>query len=139
MAGTFSLQIVTPEREVFNALVQSVSLPGTEGSLGIMRNHAPIVAALEPGLVEVRDAEAGSMRMAIGGGFFQMLNNEAIILADSAEDSSAIDAARAHEAEARASSRLAGKMEPAAEMQRERAEAALKRARARLRVASGGR
>ena len=102
-----------------------------------MRNHAPIVAALLPGLIEVRDADSGTVRMAIGGGFFQMLNNEAIILADSAEDAGAIDAARAREAEQRATSRLAGKMEPAAEMQRERAEAALKRARARLKVASG--
>jgi F-type H+-transporting ATPase subunit epsilon len=139
MAGTFPLSIVTPEREVFSAPVQSISLPGVEGAFGIMAGHAPIMAALDAGLVVVRDAENGEQRMAVGGGFFQMVGNQATLLADSVEMAGDIDASRARESEQRATSRLAGQMEPAAELQRERAEAALKRARARLRVATGGR
>lgn len=137
MAGTFNLQIVTPEREVFNALVTQVSLPGSEGSFGVMAHHAPIVAALNAGLVEVYDADNSPIRMAIGGGFFQMMSEQAIVLADSAENSADVDLERARQAESRARSRLAGQIEPAQEMQRERAEAALKRAQARLRVAVG--
>ena len=139
MAGTFPLSIVTPEREVFGAPITSISLPGVEGSFGVMAGHAPIMAALDAGLVVVRGTEAGEQRMAIGGGFFQMVGDKATLLADSVEIAADIDIERAREAEQRATSRLAGRMEPAAEIQRERAEAALKRARARLRVASGGR
>ena len=139
MAGTFPLSIVTPEREVFAAPVQSISLPGVEGSFGIQRGHAPIMAALDAGLVVVRDADNAEQRMAIGGGFFQMIGNTATLLADSVEAQSDINVERARQAEQRATSRLAGRMEPAVEVQRERADAALKRARARLRVASGGR
>ncbi len=139
MAGTFPLSIVTPEREVFNAPIQSISLPGMEGSFGVMAGHAAIMAALEAGLVQVRGADGMEQRMAIGGGFFQMVADKATLLADSVEMAADINLDRAREAEQRASSRLAGKMEPAVELQRERADAALKRARARLRVASGGR
>jgi F-type H+-transporting ATPase subunit epsilon len=83
------------------------------------------------------DDQGREQRLAIGGGFFQVVNNDAILLADSAEYSADIDAARAQEAERRARSRLAGELEPAQEVQRDRAEAALKRAKARLRVAAG--
>jgi F-type H+-transporting ATPase subunit epsilon len=137
MAGTFNLQIVTPEREVFNGPVEQVTLPGMEASFGVLRNHAPLIAALEPGLVNIFDDQAQRHRMAIGGGFFQVADNKAIILADSAELASSINVERAREAEQRARSRLAGKIEPEQELQRERAETALKRARARLRVAIG--
>lgn len=139
MAGTFPLSIVTPEREVFAAPIQSVSLPGAEGSFGVMSGHSAIMAALDAGLVVVRGADNAEQRMAIGGGFFQMVGDKATLLADSVELTTDIDVNRAREAEQRATSRLSGKMEPAVEVQRERADAALKRARARLRVASGGR
>jgi F-type H+-transporting ATPase subunit epsilon len=137
MAGTFNLRIATPEREVFNGMVESVSLPGLDGRFGILRNHAPLVAALDAGLVDVYDADGQEIRIAIGGGFFEVLTNEAILLADSAEFSQDIDLARAREAEQRARSRLAGQVEPEHLIQRERANAALKRAQNRLRVASG--
>lgn len=137
MAGTFTLQIVTPEREVFNRVVRQVSLPGMEGQFGVLRGHAPLVAALDPGMVEIWDEQDGELRMAIGGGFFQVSNNQAMILADSAEMSTDISLERAQEAERRARARMAGQMEAGHEMQRDRAEASLKRARARLKVASG--
>jgi F-type H+-transporting ATPase subunit epsilon len=138
MAGTFNLQIVTPEREIFNGPVESVTVPGMQSSFGVLRNHAPLIAALEPGLVDIYDAEAREIRIAVGGGFFQVAKNQAMVLADSAEIATEINVERAREAESRARSRLAGRMEPEAELQRERAEAALRRARARLRIATGG-
>ena len=137
MAGTFNLQIVTPEREVFNGPVEQIVLPGMESSFGVLRNHAPLIAALEAGLLQVFDADGTEIRMAVGGGFFQVAKNQAILLADSVETSGDIDIERAQAAETRARARLAGEVDEAFELQRERADAALKRARARLRVASG--
>jgi F-type H+-transporting ATPase subunit epsilon len=137
MAGIFNLQIVTPEREIFNQTVSQVTLPGMAGQFGVLRNHAPLVAALEPGLVQVWDQTDTEIRMAVGGGFFQVSNNQAMILADSAELVQDIDVARAQEAEQRARQRLAGQLEPRSELQLQRAEASLKRSQARIRVASG--
>ncbi len=137
MAGTFNLQIVTPEREVFSGQVEQISLPGIEGSFGVLHNHAPLIAALEPGLLQIWDGEGNEIRMAIGGGFFQVAKNQAMVLADSAEMSTEIDVERARAAESRAQSRLAGQVDENFQLQRDRAEAALKRARARVRVASG--
>jgi F-type H+-transporting ATPase subunit epsilon len=136
MAGTFQLQIVTPEREVFNAPVDSVRLPGSEGSFGVLRGHAPLIAALEAGAVEIIDADGGRSVMAIGGGFFQVSDNVAMVLADSAEFAQDINADRARESETRARSRLTGEVDPGFQLQRDRAEAALKRARVRQRLAN---
>lgn len=137
MAGLFNLQIVTPEREVFNGPVESVSLPGVEAGFGVLRNHAPLIAALAPGQVTFYDADAKENRIAIGGGFFQVVANQAIILADSAEFASEINLERARASESRARSRLAGQVEAAPLLQRSRAEDALKRAVVRQKVAAG--
>ncbi len=134
--ATFNLQIVTPEREIYNQSVDSAVLPGVEGSFGVLSGHAPLIAALEPGLVRVTDDAGAEMRMFVGGGFFQVANNQAMLLADSAEMAAEINPDRAREAETRAQSRLAGQLETQ-ELQRERAEASLKRARARMRVSAG--
>lgn len=137
MAGTFNLQIVTPEREVFSGPVEMVSLPGLDGSFGVLRGHAPLIAALDAGLVSIFDPDGAESRMAVGGGFFQVANNEAIILADSAELSSEINLERAQESLTRAQARLEGKIDGDFQLQRDRADNALKRARTRLKVASG--
>ena len=134
--ATFTLSVVTPEREIFTAPVESVQAPGMEGSFGVMANHAPMVAALLPGLVRITDADGRELRLFVGGGFFQVSNNTAQLLADSAEFATDINAERAKAAEERALNRLSGKFEGEV-LQRERAEGALQRARARTRVASG--
>ena len=133
--ATYTFQIVTPEQEIFNAPVQSAVLPGSEGSFGVMANHAPLVAALAPGTVQITDEDNRELRLFVGGGFFQVSNNTAMLLADSAEFASDINVDRAREAESRATGRLAGQLETE-NMQRERASESLQRARARLRVAS---
>jgi F-type H+-transporting ATPase subunit epsilon len=136
MAGTFNLQIVTPEREVFNHDVQSVRLPGMNGSFGVLRNHAPLIAALEPGEVDVIDNDSNEHIFAIGGGFFQVSSNQAILLADSAAEPGAIDLAREEEIEREARERLAEQLGPGFEKEREAAEKALKGAQARRRIAT---
>lgn len=133
MAGTFSLQIVTPEREVYASQVESVSLPGLQSHFGVLRNHAPLIAALEPGVVRIIDGELKEINLAVGGGFFQVAQNQAILLADSAEFPHEINLERVRESETKARSRLDGQLE-GEEMAREEAEAALKRARVRMRL-----
>lgn len=133
MAGTFSLQIVTPEREVYSSQVESVSLPGMQSHFGVLRNHAPLIAALEPGVVRIIDAELKEINLAVGGGFFQVAQNQAILLADSAEFPHEINLDRVRASETKARSRLEGQLE-GEEMAREEAEAALKRARVRMRL-----
>lgn len=133
--ASFNLQIVTPEREVYNESVDSVTLPGLEGSFGVLANHAPLLAALDAGLVRITDSDMRDIRLFVGGGFFQVSKNKAMLLADSAEFAAEIDVDRARRAEQTALDRLAGKLDDV-EAKRADAEAALKRARARIRVAA---
>ncbi len=105
MAGIFNLQIVTPEREVFNGPVEMVSLPGLDGSFGVLRNHAPLIAALDAGVVSIFDPDGAEDKLAIGGGFFQVAKNQAIILADSAEFAHEINLEQAQESLTQAQSR----------------------------------
>lgn len=137
MAGIFNLQIVTPEREVFNGPVEMVSLPGLDGSFGVLRNHAPLIAALDAGVASVFDPDGAEQKLAIGGGFFQVANNQAIILADSAEFAHEINLESAQELLNQAQSRLEGKMDEEFQDKREALEAELKRARTRIKVATG--
>jgi F-type H+-transporting ATPase subunit epsilon len=78
----FSLQIVTQQKTVFNQSVTALTMPGEDGSFGVLAHHAPIIAVLKAGPVEIR---VGStvLKVEIGGGFFEMENNKATLLADS--------------------------------------------------------
>ena len=131
---SFKLEIVTPEGIVLQQDAVSVVVPGAEGSLGILANHAPLMAELTIGEVQIRDADGNIERLAISGGFMEVASNTVRILADTAEKPQEIDVHRAEQAVARAKERLT-----AADtgMDMVRAEAALKRAINRLRVARG--
>jgi len=136
MSATFNLQIVTPEREIYNAPVESLRLPGMEGSFGVLRGHAPIVAALEPGIVHMVDGEIRRQTIVIGGGFFQIADNKAILLADSAEYSHEIDPQAALADEQQARSELEEKLGPEFQAQRQAAAQSLKLAQIRQRASS---
>jgi F-type H+-transporting ATPase subunit epsilon len=136
MAATYNLQIVTPEREIFNASVESIRLPGMDGSFGVLRNHAPIVAALDAGIVYMIDGEIRHQSLVIGGGFFQMANNKAILLADSAQFTHEIDTEVAQAEERQARAKLEQEMGPEFAAQREAAAQALKLAQIKQRASS---
>jgi F-type H+-transporting ATPase subunit epsilon len=126
-----SLQIVTPERIVFEEDgVASVTLPGIEGELTVLPSHAPLMTELQPGALYFRKG-GEETDVALSGGFLEVRDDKVVVLADSAERSDEIDAARAEEARNRAQAELAtreGAMDIAAVM------ASLERAQARLRV-----
>ncbi|WP_368293390.1 F0F1 ATP synthase subunit epsilon [Dehalobacter sp. TBBPA1] len=130
MAGTFNFVVVAPAGEVLNTEVEFILAPGAEGELGILANHSPLIANLVIGVV--RYTQNGKVeKMAIGGGFLEVVQNKATILADTAELAESIDVARAEAAKERAEKRLGEKQ---AETDIIRAEVALKRAVTRLRA-----
>ena len=93
--------IVTQERTVFSGEVDAVSLPGSEGRMGILPNHLPLLTTLGFGEVIVRTNNQEEY-FAIGGGFAEVQPDKVIILADSAEHADEIDEDRAQKARERA-------------------------------------
>jgi len=124
------LDVVTAERVVFSDEVDVIIAPGTEGQLGVLPHHTPLMTMLKPGELLVRkDGEEFSL--VITGGFLEVRPNRVIVLADAAERVEEIDMARAEEARRRAQERL---KERIPEVDAARAQAALLRALARLEV-----
>lgn len=94
-------EIVTQERTVFSGQVDTVNLPGSEGRMGILPNHTPLLTTLDFGEVIVRTGGQEEF-FAIGGGFAEVQPDKVIVLADSAEHVAEIDVQRAEEARRRA-------------------------------------
>src|SRR5687768_11128554 len=95
------VEIITQERKVYDGEADSVNARGTEGEMGILPKHAPLVTALGFGEVKVRHGGTEEL-FAVGGGVLQVAHDHVIILADSAEQADEIDMARAEEARRRA-------------------------------------
>jgi F-type H+-transporting ATPase subunit epsilon len=85
MAATFQLSILTPERSVFEGDVEYVEVPGSEGYLGVLAHHAALVTSLASGTLTLRRAGGSVEKHALSGGFFEVSNNRATVLADSVE------------------------------------------------------
>ncbi|MHB0998989.1 MAG: F0F1 ATP synthase subunit epsilon [Armatimonadota bacterium] len=131
---TFKLEIVTPESIVLKQEAVSIVVPGVDGSLGILADHAPLMAELTSGVIRMRDANGDESCMAVSGGFMEVSSNTVRILADTAELACNIDLQRAEEALRRAEERLRSVTQ---DVDVSRAEAALKRALARIRALRG--
>jgi F-type H+-transporting ATPase subunit epsilon len=95
------VEIVTQERIVFEDEVDSVNLPGSEGRLGILPNHSPLLTTLAYGEVIIKKGGQEDY-FAVGGGFAEVQPEKVIVLADSAERSDEIDMDRAKQARSRA-------------------------------------
>ncbi|MGB1931636.1 MAG: ATP synthase F1 subunit epsilon [Flavobacteriales bacterium] len=76
------LEIITPEKKVFQGEVNSVQLPGTNGKFEVLNNHAPIISTLTKGDVRVIDSNNKTELFEINGGVIEMQNNKIIILAE---------------------------------------------------------
>ncbi len=130
------LDIVTAERMVYSDDVDLVVAPGSEGQLGILPHHTPLMTALLPG--ELRIKKGGEeLLLAITGGFLEVRPDRVVILADAAERAEEIDVSRAEAARKRAQERLTQRRELG--IDGVRAEASLRRSLARLRVAETAR
>ena len=129
--ATVKLDIVTAEKLIYSGDVDIVIAPGSEGQLGILPHHAPLMTALDAGELIARKGTE-EYTLAISGGFLEVLPDRIIVLADAAERAEEIDISRAEAAKKRAQDSLthsASQVEVAA------AEAALHRAIARIEVA----
>ena len=84
MANLFKLSILTPEKMVFEGDVEYVEAPGTEGYFGVLAHHAALVTALATGTLMLRGANGAEERWHVAGGFFEVSNNVATVLADTA-------------------------------------------------------
>ena len=130
----FRLSIVTPEKVFYEADIMSLTVPGTEGYLGILSNHAPLITALKPGKIEFRDSDDKLRSLAVTAGFLEVSGNVATLLADAVEDVEEIDIERARAAYNRAWERLkaAGRIDGGDDLAS--ARAALGRAANRIRL-----
>jgi len=133
MPESFQLTVLTPERTLLDERVVSIIAPGSEGYLGVLANHAPLITALAPGKLNVRTPGGESHLFALSGGFLEVSQNRAVVLADAMEEPGDIDVERAKRAAERARERL---KEIGARWDVDRAEAALKRALNRIKVAA---
>lgn len=125
----FKLSIVSPEKTLYEDDVESLVAPGVDGYLGILSNHAPLITSLASGKLEIRDSAKMEKIASISGGFLEVSNNTATILADAVEFVEEIDLSRAQDALQRAEERL--NMAPG-KIDLPRARAALTRARNRI-------
>jgi F-type H+-transporting ATPase subunit epsilon len=126
------LDIVTAERMVYSDDVDLVVAPGSEGQLGILPHHTPLMTALLPGEMRIKRGSE-ELLLAITGGFLEVRPDRVVILADAAERAEEIDVHRAEAARKRARERLTQQREVGVDGAR--AEASLRRSLARLRVA----
>jgi F-type H+-transporting ATPase subunit epsilon len=77
-----NLEILTPDKKIFEGEVRSVTVPGTMGSFEILNNHAPIISTLDDGKLTVRPGGKEEVFM-VKGGVVEVLNNNVMVLAES--------------------------------------------------------
>ncbi|MCC6252610.1 MAG: ATP synthase F1 subunit epsilon [Bacteroidia bacterium] len=75
------LEIISPDKKLFEGDIKSVTLPGSDGLLGILNNHAPMISALKAGKVKITD-NSGVQTFTIKGGVVEVLKNKIIVLAE---------------------------------------------------------
>jgi F-type H+-transporting ATPase subunit epsilon len=137
--ATLTLRVITPDKIALDQQIASVIVPAVDGKLGILPRHAPMIAALDTGLIEYHTAgEAMSAPhhvLFVSGGFAEVRGDTVRVVTEAGERPTEIDEARARAAEQRARERLAGTrggIEGDDPVDMLRAEAALRRAMMRL-------
>jgi F-type H+-transporting ATPase subunit epsilon len=125
------LRVVTPNRAVVREDVDEIQAPGRAGYLGILPGHAPLISELQPGEMSYRKGR-DVRKLAVSGGFLEVLPEQVTVLAETAEWPEEIDIARAQAARDRAEKRLKSS-DPECDINR--ATVALQRALSRLQVA----
>ena len=76
------LEIITPDKKLFSGEVKSVKLPGSAGSFGVLKDHAPLISSLKKGDVTVVDDQKKNHSFPIKGGVVEVLKNKVIVLAE---------------------------------------------------------
>ena len=135
MGQQIRLEVVTPAGAKINEDVDIVNAPGFGGDFGVLANHAPFLSTIKIGTMTYQVGNKRERRM-VSGGFCEVSNNKITFLVESAEKGTEIDVERALKAKERAERRLAQAAQQTENFNRKRAEIALQRALARLKVAN---
>ena len=132
MADELTLEIVTPERIIFQGVVDEVTIPGTEGEFGVLKGHAPLLSSVACGELSFLKNQQKT-RYAVDVGYAEVSSSKATVLVASAERSDMIDKERAQKAKENAETKLAKLAKEDAEYEKVKSD--LARAVARLSVA----
>lgn len=114
MAEPFQFELVSPERLLVSEKVESVVIPGTEGEMTVMANHAPVMTTIKPGVVTVNPVSGEKERYVVFGGFADILPTGCTLLAESAVSVKNIDKAEIARRIQEAREDLADAKDPAA-------------------------
>ncbi len=127
------LKIVTPDKVIWDEEVDEVILPSQSGQMGILTNHAPLLTALNVGVLQVR-TKSGFLSIAIDRGFAEVEDNEVNVLVTKAERGDQIDLTQAREALAKAQQVVTSSTDKSEVLS---AKLNVERATARIRAAGG--
>ncbi|MBD2295365.1 F0F1 ATP synthase subunit epsilon [Anabaena sphaerica FACHB-251] len=134
---TLTVRVISPDKTVWDAQADEVILPSTTGQLGILTGHAPMLSALDIGVMRVRANKTSNWQaIALLGGFAEVEEDEVTILVNGAERGDAINLEEARKAYSESQTKL--NQVPAGDRQAQiQANKAFKRARARFQAAGG--
>jgi F-type H+-transporting ATPase subunit epsilon len=134
---TLTVRVVSPDKTVWDATAEEVVLPSTTGQLGILSGHAPLLTALDTGVMRVRTSKNQDwVAIALLGGFAEVDQDEVTILVNGAERGDAINLEEARAAFNEAQTRF-NQMQAGDRLAQIQANQAFKRARARFQAAGG--
>ncbi|MEL7037734.1 MAG: ATP synthase F1 subunit epsilon [Cyanobacteria bacterium J06592_8] len=133
---TLNVRVIAPDQTVWDDQAEEVILPSTTGQLGVLSGHAPMMTALEIGVMRVR-SKSNWVPIALLGGFAEVEADEVTILVNGAERGTSIDLSQAQTAYTEAKANLEQVENNGTDPEKIKAKNALKRARARLQAAGG--
>lgn len=131
-----TVRVIAPDKTVWDAPAEEVILPSTTGQLGILANHAPLLTALETGVMRVRSGKDW-LAIALMGGFAEVESNEVTILVNGAERGDQIDINAAKANYASAKEQFAKAEQGDSRQAKFQANQAYRQARAKLQAAGG--
>ena len=134
MAEKINLEVVTPKGAIVSEEVDIVTAPGFAGEFGVLANHAPFLSTIKIGTLRYKK-DSTENELMVSGGFCEVSNNKITFLVESAERGHEIDVDRALQAKERAEKRLLQARQQQEKFDITRAEAAMQRALARLKIA----
>jgi F-type H+-transporting ATPase subunit epsilon len=91
MAKLINIDIVTPEKRIFEGHIRAITAPGIDGEFGIMPEHAPFATVLAPGVVELTAEDGKKELMAVSGGYIEVTREKVILLVETAERPDEVD------------------------------------------------
>lgn len=133
---TLTVRVIAPDKTVWDEQAEEVILPSTTGQLGVLSGHAPMLTALDIGVMRVR-SKSEWIPIVLLGGFAEVENNEVTILVNGAERAQSIDVSQARTAYTEAQANLETAETSGSRQDQIKAKNAVKRARARFQAAGG--